>query len=87
MSLIRVEQLFSQSETIRDCHQIHLASAKMLPTTSSRLAIIKCEHVIAVIAAAATPECFGQFTPVKAENCDKEKTRRCGALPLRRPGA
>jgi hypothetical protein len=32
-----------------------------------------CEHVVAVIAAAAAPECFDQFTTVKVENCDKEK--------------
>jgi hypothetical protein len=30
-------------------------------------------HVVAVIAAAATPECFDQFTPVKVEELRQKK--------------
>jgi hypothetical protein len=72
-------------QSTRDCHQIGLASTKMLPTTCSRRAINNASTFVAVIAAAAATECFDQFTRVKVEEMRKRKMRRCGALPLRRP--
>jgi hypothetical protein len=55
-----------------DRREIHLASAKLLPTTSLRLAIINASSLSRSIAATTKLEC-GAFTKGDAGNCDKWK--------------
>ena len=45
----------------RDCHEIRLASAKLLPATSLRLAIIDAGSSLRSIAVVARLECPGAY--------------------------
>lgn len=55
-----------------DCHEIDLASAGLLPTTSLRLAIINASTSSRWIAAAARTEC-PDASDASVRNCDKRK--------------
>jgi hypothetical protein len=57
----------------RDCYEIRLASAKLLPTTSFLLAIINVSSSLRSIAAAAKIECLRRSPKVGVGNCDKWK--------------
>jgi len=62
-----------ESKIETDCHQIRLASAKMLPTTSSRLAIINASTSSRSSQLRRRQSVSAIHTSEKSKNCDKEK--------------
>jgi hypothetical protein len=79
-------RLIAKRSTV-DSHEIDLASAKMLPTTSLRLAIINTGTSSSSIAAATKPGALAIRHGGRRGTAIKTKTQRDGALPFRRLGA